>query len=116
MNSRAILVKGLSNQADTENEKRKQTLRDFMREHGFTGDMLRALLKETENDYMRFEDNIIRIKKAFEKASDTERFRIYQNELLSELDQAAQKGIITEEDKRKYAKEFIDIGINAPSI
>ena len=114
MSSRANLVKGLRSQAHTENEKRKKALRDFMRKQDLTGDGLRALLKETENDYMEFEDNIIRIKKAFEKASDIERVTIYSNELIPELDRAVKEGIITEEDKNAYATEFNEIGRNAP--
>lgn len=116
MSSRANLVGGLRNQADTEKKKRKQALRAFMREQDLTGDGLRALLKETENDYMRFEDNIISIKKAFEKASDIERVTIYSNELIPELDRAVKEGIITEEDKNAYATEFNEIGMNPPSI
>ena len=114
MSSRENLVEGLRSKVDTKKEERKQALRDFMRKQGLTGDGLRALLKETENDYMIFEDNIIRIKKAFEKASDIERVTIYSNELIPELDRAVKEGIITEEDKNAYATEFNEIGRNAP--
>ena len=115
MKSRKILVTGLRNYTpDDENPNIEYALLEFMRKYGLTGDMLRALLKETENDYMRFEDNIIRIKKAFEKASDIERVTIYSNELIPELDRAVKEGIITEEDKNAYATEFNEIGRNAP--
>ena len=92
-----------------QNEKAKEALRILMRENGWTGEIIRSALHGIENDMGEFDDKITKLKSMFKFADDVERVGIFKKNIIPVLEDAYKRGVITEEEKNGYSKEFGEI-------